>query len=124
MKTTLKPKMKAAELSMSFGSTRASWDFSSSTPVPEINDTYPGTSGRTHGERKEISPARNAAMGRGKLDMCFFNLRTAIAPKKMCRLARTPTLLEIHRSTCGYMQKEQTSGDSESPPRNRVTTSV
>jgi len=66
--------MKAAEFSISFRSTRASWDFSSSTPVPEINDTYPGTRGRTQGERKEISPAKKAATGRGKFDIVFFNL--------------------------------------------------
>src|SRR6266849_4334814 len=81
MNTTLKPKMKAAEFSMSFRSTRASWDFNSSTPVPEINDTYPGTSGRTHGERKEISPAKNAAMGSGTL--YFFNLLPGLVHQKM-----------------------------------------
>ena len=48
---------------------RISWpcgDFSSSTPAPEISDTYPGTSGSTQGERKEIKPAMNAAMGSGR----------------------------------------------------------
>ena len=38
---------------------------SSSTPAPEISDTYPGTSGSTHGDRNEISPATNAAIGKG-----------------------------------------------------------
>jgi hypothetical protein len=71
MNTTLKPKMKAAEFSISFRSTRSRWDFSSSTPAPEMSDTYPGTSGRTQGDRKEISPAKNAAMGRGKLVIVF-----------------------------------------------------
>ncbi len=83
MKTTLKPKMKAAELSISFGSTRASWDFSSSTPVPEINDKYPGTSGRTQGDRKEISPAKKAAMGRGKLEIVFFQSLVAHSCKRL-----------------------------------------
>ncbi len=29
-------------------------------PMPESMEMYPGTSGRTHGERNETSPARNA----------------------------------------------------------------
>lgn len=72
MNTTLKPRIKAAEFRSSFRSTRASWDFSSSIPVPEINDTYPGTSGNTQGERKEISPATKATIGSGELDISFF----------------------------------------------------
>jgi hypothetical protein len=38
-------------------------------PVPEISETYPGTSGRTQGERNERIPAINAAIGKGKLCM-------------------------------------------------------
>jgi hypothetical protein len=38
---------------------------SSSTPTPEISDTYPGTSGSTQGERNETTPAINAAIGVG-----------------------------------------------------------
>ncbi len=34
---------------------------SCSTPMPESIDTYPGTSGRTHGERNDTRPATNAA---------------------------------------------------------------
>src|SRR5271165_2896497 len=51
---------------------RMSWpcgDFNSSTPAPEISETYPGTSGSTHGDRKEINPATKAAMGSGRLDI-------------------------------------------------------
>ena len=35
---------------------------SSSRETPEINDMYPGTSGSTQGERKEMIPAANAAI--------------------------------------------------------------
>ena len=53
---------------------RISWacgDLSSSTPAPEIRDTYPGTSGSTQGERNEIKPAKKAAMGSGRLFISF-----------------------------------------------------
>ncbi len=41
---------------------RGAWPcFSSSTPIPESIEMYPGTSGSTHGERKETNPATNAA---------------------------------------------------------------
>jgi hypothetical protein len=43
--------------------------FNSSTPTPEINETYPGTSGNTQGERNDSSPATNAAIGSGRLDI-------------------------------------------------------
>ncbi len=33
--------------------------FNCSTPTPDSIETYPGTSGKTHGERNEITPARN-----------------------------------------------------------------
>ena len=42
-------------------------DLSSSTPAPEISETYPGTSGSTQGERNEIRPAKKAASGNGRL---------------------------------------------------------
>src|SRR5262249_30980100 len=38
--------------------------FSSSIPELEIREMYPGTNGSTHGERNEINPAMNAAIGR------------------------------------------------------------
>ena len=41
--------------------------FSSSKPAPEINERYPGTRGNTHGDRNEMSPAKNAAIGSGRL---------------------------------------------------------
>ena len=68
MKTTLKPRMNPIEFTIT---RRISWpcgDFSSSTPAPEIRETYPGTSGSTQGERNEIRPAKNAAIGSGRLD--------------------------------------------------------
>src|ERR1700680_1612050 len=67
MNTTLKPRMNAMEFSMTL---RSRWDscvLSCSTPTPEISETYPGTSGSTHGERNDTSPARKAAMGRGRV---------------------------------------------------------
>ena len=67
MNTMLNPMMKAIEFSMTFRSTCVSWTFSSSTPTPEISDTYPGTSGNTQGERNETRPATNAANGSGRL---------------------------------------------------------
>ena len=38
-------------------------------PAPEIRERYPGTSGSTQGERNEMSPAKKAAIGSGRLDM-------------------------------------------------------
>src|ERR1700728_2057509 len=72
IKTILKPKMKAAELNITLRKSCPSCDFSCSTPTPEIRETYPGTSGSTHGERNEIRPAKNAAIGSGRLDMRFY----------------------------------------------------
>src|SRR5271157_5970691 len=91
MKTMLKPRMNAAEFSITFRNSCPSWDFSSSTPTPEISETYPGTSGRTQGDRKEINPATNAAAGNGKLFMRFYcNEQTASPPFKQdagrCRI--------------------------------------
>src|SRR5215475_3515936 len=65
----LKPIMNAAEFSITLRSNWLLFDFSSSTPAPEISDTYPGTRGKTHGERKEINPATKAAIGKGRLDI-------------------------------------------------------
>src|SRR5208282_4146825 len=67
MKTMLNPKMKAAELNMTLRKSWPSFIFNCSTPTPEMRETYPGTSGRTQGERKEMSPATKAAKGRGRL---------------------------------------------------------
>jgi hypothetical protein len=32
----------------------------SANETPDIKERYPGTSGRTHGDKKEIKPAANA----------------------------------------------------------------
>src|SRR5580704_7341658 len=67
MNTTLNPRMNATEFSITFRSSCDSCVLSCSTPAPEISDTYPGTSGNTHGERNDTKPARKAAIGRGRL---------------------------------------------------------
>src|SRR5208282_3384767 len=67
MKTMLKPIMNAAELSITLRKSCPSCNFNCSTPTPEIRETYPGTSGRTQGDRNEISPATKAASGNGRL---------------------------------------------------------
>src|SRR5215472_9743616 len=72
MKTRLNPRMKATEFSITLRSSCDSCDFNSSTPAPEMSDTYPGTSGNTHGERKETRPAKKAAMGSGNVDIGMY----------------------------------------------------
>src|SRR5438445_6072666 len=69
MKTTLNPRMNPTEFSMTLRSSCASCDLSSSTPAPEISETYPGTSGSTQGERNETNPATKAAIGSGRVDI-------------------------------------------------------
>src|SRR5258708_38733291 len=69
MNTVLKPRINMTEWPITVLVRRFSGFFSSSTLAPEIRDTYPGTSGRTQGERNETNPARNAAIGRGNEDM-------------------------------------------------------
>src|SRR5215469_5159604 len=45
-----------------------------------MRETYPGTSGSTHGDRKEIRPAKKAAMGSGRLDIdSYCTCRAAFA---------------------------------------------
>src|SRR5690349_14091499 len=68
-KTMLNPMMKAIELSITFLSKPEFCSCNCSTPAPEISDTYPGTSGKTQGERNEITPAKKAAIGNGRLDI-------------------------------------------------------
>src|SRR5579871_3103045 len=85
MKTTLKPRMNPIEFTIT---RRINWpcgDLSSSTPAPEINETYPGTNGSTHGERKEISPAKNAASGNGRLDMRLYCTCWLVATRNKTR---------------------------------------
>ncbi len=86
MNTTLNPKTKVRECSMTVRSMRRSADCSSSTLVPEINDTYPGTSGSTHGDRNDKTPARNAARGRGKLCMAYSNNASILELSQNIRL--------------------------------------
>src|SRR5437588_3662585 len=69
MNTRLNPMMNIIEFSITERMSLESWCFSSSTPAPEMSETYPGTSGRTQGERNEIRPAKNAASGSGSEDM-------------------------------------------------------
>src|SRR5581483_2075590 len=69
--TTLNPRMNPMELTMTRRISCDCGDFSSSTPTPEIRETYPGTRGSTQGERNEIRPATKAAIGSGRLDIVF-----------------------------------------------------
>src|SRR5713226_8775301 len=112
----------AAEFSNSFRGTRASWDFSSSTPVPEINDTYPGTSGRTQGERKEISPAKKAAIGSGKLDIVFLQFRLCVPLLQECAGNLNPVFhkLRIREPTRRYRQGSMKSGDLAAAASNAL----
>src|SRR5438093_6323117 len=73
--TMLKPMMNRIEFIMTLRRTLASCAFSSSTPTPEMSDTYPGTSGNTQGERKDTRPATNAAIGRGKFPIPLYCTR-------------------------------------------------
>src|SRR6202522_3511302 len=61
---------------------------SSSRPAPEIRERYPGTSGSTQGERNEINPAKNAAIGSGRVDMrlqLYLFDSTAYSIRRMAR---------------------------------------
>ena len=72
MNTRLKPVTNVRELSITDFLNLLSCRFNSSTPAPEIRETYPGTSGKTHGDRNEIRPAKNAAIGRGSDDIAAY----------------------------------------------------
>src|SRR5438552_6967793 len=75
MNTRLNPRMNITEFSITERISLPSCWRSSSTPAPEISDTYPGTSSSTHGDRNEINPATNAAMGKGNDDIrCFYSI--------------------------------------------------
>jgi hypothetical protein len=67
--TILNPRMNATEFSITLRKRCPCCDFNSSRPTPEIREIYPGTSGRTQGERKEINPAAKAASGDGEADI-------------------------------------------------------
>src|SRR5436305_1254858 len=77
MNTRLNPRMNITEFSITERITFESCCLSSSTPAPEISDTYPGTSGSTHGDRNEINPATNAAMGKGNDDIASSSILDA-----------------------------------------------
>src|ERR1700681_467696 len=90
MKTMLKPMMNAAELSITLRKSSPSFIFSCSTPTPEIRETYPGTSGSTQGDKKEISPATKAASGNGKLVISLY-CSDCSDGEKFASLIRHPT---------------------------------
>src|SRR5689334_4875075 len=69
MKTILKPMMNIAECNITERNRRRFSPASSSTVEPEMSETYPGTSGNTHGDRNDSMPAINAARGKGRLDI-------------------------------------------------------
>src|SRR5437588_8180107 len=77
MNTRLNPRMNITEFSITERISLPSCWRSSSTPAPEISDTYPGTSGSTHGDRNEINPATNAAIGKGNDDIASSSILDA-----------------------------------------------
>src|ERR1019366_9327047 len=70
--TTLNPRMNITEFSSTERLSLRLADCNWSTLVPEISETYPGTSGKMQGERKDKSPARNTAIGSGRLDIRLY----------------------------------------------------
>src|SRR6476659_3566613 len=97
MNTTLKPAIKRIECSITRPKTPDLCCLISSTPTPEIIETYPGTRGKTHGDRNDSSPATNAASGSGRIDIdqssedlfagCVLSgLRTWAEKSNRCRL--------------------------------------
>jgi hypothetical protein len=60
MKVIEKPTINMTEFTKTVRSRDASFALSRSSEVPEIMEIYPGTRGRTHGDRNEMSPAANA----------------------------------------------------------------
>src|SRR5438045_4891225 len=83
MNTRLNPRMNITEFSITERITFESCCLSSSTPAPEISDTYPGTSGSTHGDRNEINPATNAAIGKGNDDIASSSILDATQLRKV-----------------------------------------
>src|SRR5215831_10966619 len=67
--TSVKPRINMSECNSTVFNSLRSLFCSSSTLAPEIRETYPGTSGSTHGDRNETIPARNAVMGKGNEDI-------------------------------------------------------
>src|ERR1700756_985733 len=79
--------MNAPEFTITLRRSCASFDLSSSTPAPEISETYPGTSGNTHGDRNEMSPATKAAIGSGSVDI---GIILPVLPRKKAWLRASP----------------------------------
>src|SRR5438309_7229700 len=67
--TRVKPRMNMSECNSTVFNSLRSLVCSSSTLAQEISETYPGTSGNTHGDRNETIPARNAVIGKGNEDI-------------------------------------------------------
>src|SRR3979411_2241896 len=68
-KTRVKPRININECNSTVFNSLRSLVWSSSTLAPEIKDTYPGTSGSTHGDRNDTIPARKAVIGKGNEDI-------------------------------------------------------
>src|SRR5438270_8307541 len=67
--TRVKPRININECNSTVFNSLRSLVCSSSTLAPEIRETYPGTSGSTHGDKNETIPARNAVIGKGNEDI-------------------------------------------------------
>src|SRR6476469_7349679 len=67
--TSVKPRINMSECNSTVFNSLRSLFCNSSTLAPEIRETYPGTSGSTHGDRNETIPARNAVIGKGNEDI-------------------------------------------------------
>src|SRR6202162_3120358 len=94
--TMLKPTMNAAELNITLRKCLPSFIFSCSAPTPDMRETYPGTSGRTQGDRNEISPATKAASGKGKLVISVYCSGPIVAAK-----AEVCTAVSVLHTRCG-----------------------
>src|SRR5262249_37651892 len=70
--TRVNPRINMNECRSTVFSSLRSCASNSSALAPEISDTYPGTSGKTQGDRNEINPAKNAAIGKGSDDIVSF----------------------------------------------------
>src|SRR5215469_3251742 len=77
--TRVNPRIKVREFTITALIRLAFSAWSSSTEAPEINEIYPGTSGSTHGERNEASPATKAANANGRL--CIGRNSTRLDPE-------------------------------------------
>src|SRR5512146_2922755 len=92
MNTMLKPRTNISELRITLGIRPLPPVRSSSTPTPEISDTYPGTRGNTQGDRNETSPATNAAMGDTEdiVNILFAPALLGYRPRNKCKQAPAP----------------------------------